>query len=132
STITVAPTGIAALNVDGYTIHRLFSFPLGVTVEHVRSGAYYPRRFAQALGDLDTLIIDEASMVRADLFDALTAALERFGPRPGTPFGGVQLVLVGDLYQLPPVVTDAEAGWIETNFGTPFFFSAHSFDTETF
>lgn len=132
STITVAPTGIAALNVDGYTIHRLFSFPLGVTVEHVRSGAYYPRRFAQALGDLDTLIIDEASMVRADLFDALTAALERFGPRPGTPFGGVQLVLVGDLYQLPPVVTDAEASWIETNFGTPFFFSAHSFDTETF
>ena len=78
STITVAPTGIAALNVDGYTIHRLFSFPLGVTVEHVRSGAYYHRRFAQALGDLDTLIIDEASMVRADLFDALTAALERF------------------------------------------------------
>ena len=132
STITVAPTGIAALNVDGYTIHRLFSFPLGVTEELVRSDDYYPRRFARALKELDTLIVDEASMVRADLFDALTAALERFGPRPGTPFGGVQLVLVGDLYQLPPVVTDQEAGWIEERFGTPFFFSARTFDAETF
>ena len=132
STITVAPTGIAALNVDGYTIHRLFSFPLGVTEETVRGPGYYPGRFAKALKNLDTLIIDEASMVRADLFDALTAALELYGPEPGTPFGGVQLVLVGDLYQLPPVVTDHEAGWIEERFGTPFFFSARSFDTETF
>lgn len=132
STITVAPTGIAALNVDGYTIHRLFSFPLGVTEELVRGGSYYPGRFAKALKELDTLIIDEASMVRADLFDALTAALEQYGPRPGTPFGGVQLVLVGDLYQLPPVVTDHEAGWIEERYGTPFFFSARSFDEQSF
>ncbi len=132
STITVAPTGIAALNVDGYTIHRLFSFPLGVTEDTVRGPGYYPGRFAKALKNLDTLIIDEASMVRADLFDALNAALELYGPAPGTPFGGVQLVLVGDLYQLPPVVTDHEAGWIEERFGTPFFFSARSFDTETF
>ena len=132
STTTVAPTGIAALNVDGYTIHRLFSFPLGVTEEHVRGGSYYPGRFAKALKELDTLIIDEASMVRADLFDALTAALEQYGPRPGTPFGGVQLVLVGDLYQLPPVVTDSEAAWIEERYGTPFFFSARSFDEDTF
>ncbi|MEE1651422.1 AAA family ATPase [Brachybacterium sp. J144] len=132
STITVAPTGIAALNVDGYTIHRLFSFPLGVSEELVRGGSYYPARFASALKELDRLIIDEASMVRADLFDALAAALERFGPRPGTPFGGVQLVLVGDLYQLPPVVTDHEAAWIEERYGTPFSFSARSFDEETF
>ncbi|MGO2559561.1 AAA family ATPase [Brachybacterium sp.] len=132
SAITVAPTGIAALNVDGYTIHRLFSFPLGVNQELVRGAGYYPGRFARALAALDTLIIDEASMVRADLFDALTAALERFGPRPGTPFGGVQLVLVGDLYQLPPVVTDAEAAFVEERYGTPFFFSARSFDRETF
>ena len=132
STITVAPTGIAALNVDGYTIHRLFSFPLGVTEEQVRGSSYYPGRFAKALKELDTLIIDEASMVRADLFDALTAALELYGPRPGTPFGGVQLVLVGDLYQLPPVVTDSEAAWIEERYGTPFFFSARSFDEDTF
>ncbi|GAA4531433.1 AAA family ATPase [Brachybacterium paraconglomeratum] len=132
STITVAPTGIAALNVDGYTIHRLFSFPLGVSEETVRGGGYYPGRFAAALSELDTLIIDEASMVRADLFDALTAALERFGPKPGEPLGGVQLVLVGDLYQLPPVVTDAEASFINERFGTPFFFSARSFHRDTF
>ena len=130
--LSVAPTGIAALNVDGYTIHRLFSFPMGVNAETVRSGRYYPGRFAKALASLDTLIIDEASMVRADLFDALAAALERFGPQPGEPFGGVQLVLVGDLYQLPPVVHDDEAAYVEEHFGTPYFFSAKSFEPDAF
>ncbi len=130
--LSVAPTGIAALNVEGYTIHRLFSFPMGVNAETVRSGRYYPGRFAQALASLDTLIIDEASMVRANLFDALAAALERFGPQPGEPFGGVQLVLVGDLYQLPPVVHDDEAAYVEEHFGTPYFFSAQSFDRDAF
>src|SRR5699024_3328092 len=94
-TVLASSTCIAALNVNGYTIHRLFSFPIGVTEEHVRYAQYRPGRFARALSQLDTLIIDEASMVRADLFDSLTAALERFGPRPGQKFGGVQLVLVG-------------------------------------
>ncbi|MCU1648300.1 MAG: family ATPase [Nocardia sp.] len=91
-----APTGIAALNVEGYTIHRLFAFRPASTPEDIRSGSYSPGRFAPILRKLDTLIIDEASMVRADLFDLLVLALERFGPRPETRFGGVQLVLVGD------------------------------------
>ncbi|WP_062203929.1 AAA family ATPase [Demequina salsinemoris] len=130
--VTVAPTGIAALNVDGYTIHRLFSFPMGVNEETVRGPAYFPGRFAQTLAELDTLIIDEASMVRADLFDALAAALERFGPRHGEPFGGVQLVLVGDLHQLPPVVRDHEVDYFDERFGTPYFFSAKAFDRDTF
>lgn len=130
--ITVAPTGIAALNVDGYTIHRLFSFFTGVNEETVRAGRYYPGRFAEALQELDTLIVDEVSMVRADLFDAMAAALERFGPKPGEPFGGVQLVLVGDLYQLPPVVTEREAAFIAERYGTPYFFSARAFDRERF
>lgn len=130
--VTVAPTGIAALNVDGYTIHRLFSFSTGVSEQAVRGPDYYPGRFAKTLASLDTLVIDEVSMVRADLFDALVAALERFGPQPGEPFGGVQLVLVGDLYQLPPVVTDAEAPYIDQKFGTPYFFSAHAYDREQF
>ncbi len=132
TTVTVAPTGIAALNVDGYTIHRLFSFPMGVNEELVRGPGYYPARFASTLAGLDTLIIDEASMVRADLFDALVAALERFGPQPGEPLGGVQLVLVGDLHQLPPVVRDHEVDFFDERYGTPYFFSAHRFDRATF
>lgn len=130
--VTVAPTGIAALNVEGYTIHRLFSFRTGMTADDVRRPDYYPGRFATTLASLDTLIVDEASMVRADLFDALAAALERFGPRRDEPFGGVQLVLVGDLYQLPPVVTDAEARYIDATYATPYFFSAHAFDRTAF
>lgn len=130
--VVVAPTGIAALNVDGYTIHRLFSFSTRTTLDDVRTGRYYPGRFAKLLGSLDTLIVDEASMVRADLFDQMAAALTRFGPEPGTPFGGVQIVLVGDLHQLPPVVHEAEAGYLDARYATPYFFSADSFRSEEF
>ena len=130
--VVVAPTGIAALNVDGYTIHRLFSFSTTTSLDDVRTGRYYPGRFAKILGSLDTLIIDEASMVRADLFDQVAAALTRFGPVPGTPFGGVQIVLVGDLYQLPPVVHEAEAGYLNARYATPYFFSADNFRSEDF
>ena len=130
--VVVAPTGIAALNVDGYTIHRLFGFRTTTTLHDVRGGGYRPGRFAKTLASLDTLIIDEASMVRADVFDMLAAALERFGPAPGRPFGGVQVVLVGDLYQLPPVVTEGEAGFFSTTYETPYFFSANSFRRDDF
>ncbi|MGO9155125.1 AAA family ATPase [Mycobacterium sp.] len=130
--VVAAPTGVAALNVDGYTIHRLFSFSKTTTLDEVRAGRYYPSRFAKTLASLETLIIDEASMVRADLFDMLVGALERFGPAPGMPFGGVQIVLVGDLYQLPPVVTEQEVEYFSTRYETPYFFSAHSFQRETF
>jgi hypothetical protein len=130
--VVVAPTGIAALNVDGYTIHRLFSFSTTTSLDDVRTGRYYPGRFAKILGSLDTLIVDEASMVRADLFDQVAAALMRFGPVPGTPFGGVQIVLVGDLYQLPPVVHEAEAGYLNARYATPYFFSADSFRSSDF
>jgi ATP-dependent DNA helicase PIF1 len=130
--VVVAPTGIAALNVDGYTIHRLFGFRTTTTLHDVRGGGYRPGRFTKTLASLDTLIIDEASMVRADVFDMLAAALERFGPSPGRPFGGVQIVLVGDLYQLPPVVTEGEAGYFSTTYETPYFFSATSFRRDDF
>ena len=130
--VVVAPTGIAALNVDGYTIHRLFGFRATTTLHDVRGGGYRPGRFTKTLASLDTLIIDEASMVRADVFDMLAAALERFGPAPGQPFGGVQIVLVGDLYQLPPVVTEGEAAFFSTTYETPYFFSANSFRRDDF
>lgn len=130
--VVAAPTGIAALNVEGYTVHRLFSFNATKTLDDVRAGSYYPSRFSKTLAALETLIIDEASMVRADLFDMLSAALERFGPVPGTPFGGVQIVLVGDLYQLPPVVTEHEIEYFSTRYETPYFFSADSFERDNF
>lgn len=130
--VVVAPTGIAALNVDGYTMHRLFGFRPTTTLDDVRGGGYRPGRFTKTLASLDTLIVDEASMVRADVFDMVAAALERFGPSPGRPFGGVQIVLVGDLYQLPPVVGDGEAGYFSTTYETPYFFSAHSFRRDDF
>lgn len=130
--VVVAPTGIAALNVEGYTIHRLFGFNSTTSLADITTGRYYPGRFARTLKALDTLIIDEASMVRADLFDKIAAALHRFGPDPGTPFGGVQIVLVGDLYQLPPVVTEAEAGYFTDRYRTPYFFSADTFRRDEF
>lgn len=130
--MVVAPTGIAALNVDGYTIHRLFGFNTTTSLDDVRTGRYYPGRFAKTLASLDTLIVDEASMVRADLFDQVAAALQRFGPVPGTPFGGVQIVLVGDLYQLPPVVHSGEEAYLAARYDTPYFFSADGFRTEDF
>lgn len=130
--VVVAPTGIAALNVDGYTIHRLFGFRTTTTLDDIGDGEYRPGRFTKTLGSLQTLIIDEASMVRADVFDMMAAALERFGPVPGAPFGGVQIVLVGDLYQLPPVVTEHEAGFFTTTYETPYFFSARSFHRDEF
>lgn len=130
--IVVAPTGIAALNVDGYTIHRLFSFHKDTTVEFVQSSDYFPRRFAQALKEIDTLIIDEASMVRADMFDCIAIALQRFGPHPNLPFGGVQVVLVGDLFQLPPVVLESEQEFFATTYESQYFFSATHYEPQDF
>lgn len=132
NTLVAAPTGIAALNVGGMTIHRLFGFRSGVSPESVQGRSYRPGRYAGVLSHLDTLIIDEASMVRADLLDCMAIALERFGPRPGQPFGGIQLILVGDLYQLPPVVTDAETEYFSTTYTSPYFFDANSFSTASF
>lgn len=131
--VVTAPTGIAALNVDGYTLHRLFSIhPHHTGFEDIRSGRYYPGRFASVIKNLETLIIDEASMVRADLFDKVALALQRYGPRPGEPFGGVQIVLVGDLLQLPPVVQETERNYFETTYSTPYFFSAEHYDEQAF
>lgn len=130
--VVVAPTGIAALNVDGYTIHRMFGFRSTLTLDDIRGGEYRPGRFTKTLASLQTLVVDEASMVRADVFDMVAAALERFGPEPGTPFGGVQIVLVGDLYQLPPVVREDEAAYFTTTYETPYFFSARSFRRDDF
>lgn len=130
--VVAAPTGIAALNVDGYTIHRLFGFRPTTTLADVRSGTYRPGRFTKAIRGLQTLVVDEASMVRADVLDMVEAALRRFGPREGEPFGGVQIVLVGDLLQLPPIVGDRETEFFRTHYETEYFYSAHSFERDAF
>lgn len=130
--VVAAPTGIAALNVDGYTLHRLFSFSTTTTVEDIAHGHWRPGRFAEVLATLETLVIDEASMVRADLFDMIAAALTKHGPKMGQPFGGVQIVLVGDLLQLPPVVPTMLVEHFTQRYQTPYFFSADSFRAEEF
>lgn len=121
--VVLAPTGVAALNVGGQTIHSFFKFHPGVTPDHV-----YQQKVSSQLESLlqrvDTIIIDEVSMVRADLMDAIDASL-RHHLRTPEPFGGLQMIFIGDLYQLPPVVTrDDRAILQELGYSSPYFFSA--------
>jgi len=109
----LAPTGVAALNVRGQTIHSFFGFKPDVTPEAVRKlgrgrGAADDR--AALYRNLDAIVIDEVSMVRADLMDCVEKFLRLNGPRPKEQFGGLQMIFIGDLYQLPPVVTGQERG----------------------
>ena len=118
----LAPTGVAAMQAGGQTLHSFFRLPPRlITPADVRR-----LRGARAIKALKTLIIDEISMVRADLMAAIDASL-RLNRGVDEPFGGVQLLLVGDLAQLPPVVQGEEAGFLEQQFGGPFFFNAPAF-----
>jgi ATP-dependent exoDNAse (exonuclease V) alpha subunit len=121
--VVLAPTGVAALNVGGQTIHSFFRFGIDTTLAKIRSRKY--RAAASKLfRKLRTLVIDEVSMLRADLLDCVDAVLRSYGPRPGQPFGGVQMVFIGDLYQLPPVVTADEQAIFRDLYASPYFFSA--------
>ncbi len=135
-----APTGVAAMNAGGTTLHSLFQLPFGTYVEdyqlnwdetdhHVYNRSRLlgtvrlsqPRR--QLLRELDLLVIDEVSMLRADTLDAIDAIL-RSARRDARPFGGLQVLFIGDMYQLPPVVKDAEWRIMQPHYPTPFFFDA--------
>jgi ATP-dependent DNA helicase PIF1 len=119
--IVLAPTGVAALNVKGQTIHSFFGFHPKITKRLVRKAQADKLK---AFKELETIVIDEISMVRADLLDCMDRALRLNREKPHEPFGGVQMIFIGDLYQLPPVVTREEGDRFQTEYPSPYFFSA--------
>ena len=122
--VVVAPTGVAALNVGGQTIHSLFK----LAPAFIRPGSLTraDQKTEYLLKNLDAVVIDEISMVRADLMDAIDERL-RAARNSSEPFGGVQMIMFGDLYQLPPVVADAELQkYFAHNHGGFYFFNAHA------
>ena len=126
--VVVAPTGVAAINVGGSTIHKFFGFLPDITFQHIDSAEYHPRS-QKIMKNLKTLIIDEISMVRADLLDCVDKALRKYGPKPTKPFGGVQVIFVGDLFQLSPIVAESEKEFLYSHYDTPFFFSSHGYQS---
>ncbi len=123
--VVLAPTGVAALNVKGQTIHSFFNFYIDVTPQKIRDGKSKPRQ-PKLYKKLKTIIIDEISMVRADLLDCIDAFLRKYGPHMMQPFGGVQMIFIGDLHQLPPVVAAQEREIFKSLYPTPYFFSAQA------
>ncbi len=124
--VVLAPTGVAALNVGGQTIHSLFGFPPRlIQSKDVRPNRRYKRLFQ----NLETLVIDEISMVRADVMEAIDYGL-KLNRNSSKPFGGVQVILFGDLFQLPPVVSsEQERQYFSYRYASQYFFSADCMDT---
>lgn len=134
--IVVAPTGVAAINAGGVTMHSFFQLPFGPVLpghriqrqqekENEFPGRKFSRQKREIIRTLDLLVIDEISMVRADMLDGVDEVLRRFR-NPKLPFGGVQLVMIGDLQQLPPVVKQDEWEILRTAYSTPYFFGSHA------
>lgn len=137
----VAPTGVAAINAGGTTMHSFFQLPFGPYIpvrsygwNTDRSGASDPDSLVsgirfnankrELLQELELLIIDEISMVRADMLDAVDVLLRHFRQQPLLPFGGVQVLYIGDLFQLPPVISPEEWQLLKEYYNSPFFFDA--------
>lgn len=137
--VVLAPTGVAAINAKGATIHSFFQMPFGPQVPggrtdssssdqiNKRSAANQFHKFSREklniIRSLDLVVIDEISMVRADLLDGIDEVLRKFRDRD-KPFGGVQLLMIGDLQQLAPVVKDDEWEILKAHYDTPFFFGS--------
>jgi ATP-dependent DNA helicase PIF1 len=122
--VVLAPTGAAAVSVGGQTIHSFFGFRPGITLDSVRARS---SGTSSIYKQLDVVVIDEISMVRADLLDCIEKFLRLNGRLPGTAFGGIQMVFIGDLYQLPPVVPEDEQELFETVYASPYFFDAPAY-----
>jgi len=135
--VVVAPTGVASINAGGSTIHSMFGLPTRMflptlepvdpnnaqNITMIREHFHYPKPKLDIFKRLDLLIIDEISMVRCDLFDAIDESL-RFSRRNNLPFGGVQILLIGDLFQLPPVVRNHEKESLFQYYKSEFFFDS--------
>ena len=118
-----APTGVAALAVGGQTIHSLLRLPLGIIGN--RELGFIPKESLAVLANLDALVIDEVSMVSADVLDALDRRLRQAKRKRNTAFGGIQLIMFGDPYQLAPVVSgQAEKAYYQDHYRSPWFFDA--------
>lgn len=140
NTVVVAPTGVAAINAAGVTMHSFFQLPFGPFVPaslNKFNGNYEATdkhslfrniRFAttkrELFQELELLIIDEVSMVRCDMLDAIDTILRHFRRQPMIPFGGVQVVYIGDLFQLPPVIPQHEWNILQNYYESPFFFQS--------
>lgn len=128
--VVLAPTGVAAINAGGQTIHSFFQLPFSPFVPGMKldleHGAYRMRQEKKnMIRTMDLLVIDEISMVRGDLLDAIDDVMRRYR-QPSLPFGGVQLLLIGDLQQLAPVVTDNDRELLASHYPSPYFFSSRA------
>ena len=130
--VVVAPTGVAAINAKGVTIHSFFQMPFGPILPDadLNAGKGFNRKFNKTKIDIiksmDLLVIDEISMVRADLLDGIDKTLRRFRSRD-KEFGGLQLLMIGDLQQLSPVIKDDEWQLLKPYYKNGFFFSSHAY-----
>ena len=129
--VVLAPTGVAAINAGGMTIHSFFQLPFGpflpgyAQAEGGKNKYKFSKRKIDIIRTLDLLVIDEISMVRADLLDAIDDVLRRYRSNQ-KPFGGVQLLMIGDLHQLAPVVKDDEWDLLRDSYPTMYFFGSNA------
>jgi len=141
NTVVVAPTGVAAINAGGVTMHSFFQLPFVPFIGEGKNlfgnenfinrnslirNIRFSNQKIDLINELELLIIDEVSMLRADMVDAMDAILRHFRERKNIAFGGVQVLFIGDLYQLPPVVADEEWYKMKDHYESPFFFSANA------
>ena len=123
--VVVAPSGVAAINAGGVTIHSFFQIPLSPYIPGIRHQTKFniSKEKIRIIRAIDLLVIDEISMVRADTLDAVDSTLKRIRAN-NLPFGGIQLLMIGDLRQLSPVVTVADETIISQHYDSPYFSAA--------
>lgn len=126
--VVLAPTGVAAINVKGETIHSFFGFKPDITVDKVKKISSRSGNKTSIYKKIQAIVIDEISMVRADLLDCVDRFLRLNGNDHNLSFGGVQMIFIGDLYQLPPVVTGKEKEIFTNYYKSQYFFSAKIFE----